>query len=169
MISSGGSSFETVVFLGGTEVVSSGGFAIATAVGSAGVLDIQSGGSVSGGPVDFLQSSGTLQLDDSQHFSGFIEDFDSGEAGSSSLTNFLDLRDILYSSHGVSIGWTPSVGFSGTLTVGDGQGHTANLTLIGNFSAGDFHATSDGFGGTVISDPSPNSAASGTTLTTHTG
>ena len=41
---------------------------------------------------------------------------------------------------------------SGTLTVTDGT-HTASLTLLGQYSTGDFSLSSDGHGGTMITDP----------------
>jgi hypothetical protein len=48
---------------------------------------------------------------------------------------------------------------SGTLTVGNGTAATtANITLIGQFMARQFHIVSDGAGGTTVMDP-PVSAA----------
>ena len=41
---------------------------------------------------------------------------------------------------------------SGTLTVGDGL-HAANLTLLGQYVAGQFHLAADGAGGTLVTDP----------------
>jgi hypothetical protein len=52
---------------------------------------------------------------------------------------------------------------SGTLTVTDGA-HTANLTLLGDYSTGDFQKASDGHGGTEIYDPA-NSAQLATVVT----
>ncbi len=41
---------------------------------------------------------------------------------------------------------------SGTLTVTSG-GHTADITLLGQYVAGNFSITSDGHGGTLVTDP----------------
>jgi hypothetical protein len=41
---------------------------------------------------------------------------------------------------------------SGTLTVADGA-HTANITLLGQYVAGQFTSANDGHGGTLIGDP----------------
>jgi len=49
---------------------------------------------------------------------------------------------------------------SGTLTVTDGT-HTANLTLLGQYSTGNFSLASDGHGGTVVTDPLVGSAGQG--------
>jgi hypothetical protein len=43
---------------------------------------------------------------------------------------------------------------SGTLTVTDGM-HTANLTLLGQYAAGQYTSATDGHGGTLIGDPPP--------------
>ena len=60
---------------------------------------------------------------------------------------------------GISFGKKTKVSFkedknnlSGTLTVTDGT-HTANLTLLGQYSANDFTLASDGHGGTMVTDP----------------
>jgi hypothetical protein len=41
---------------------------------------------------------------------------------------------------------------SGTLTVSDGT-HTTNLTLLGQYATAQFNLTSDGHGGTLVTDP----------------
>jgi hypothetical protein len=43
----------------------------------------------------------------------------------------------------------------GTLTVTDGM-HKANIALIGNYLASSFVPSSDGHGGTMITDPPPS-------------
>jgi autotransporter passenger strand-loop-strand repeat protein len=165
VISASGESIGTSVFSGGREIVGSGGSAVSTYIYSAGTMEIASGGSVgSSGTVYFASAAGTLQLDDSQHFSGQISGFDAyaGSGSASEATNYLDLRDILY-------GPSTNVSFveannseSGTLTVTDGT-HTANLVLLGDFVTGDFKKESDGFGGTDVYDPA-NSAQLGTVV-----
>jgi hypothetical protein len=49
---------------------------------------------------------------------------------------------------------------SGTLTVNDGT-HTANIQLLGQYTASEFAAASDGHGGTLISFTSPPSGSPG--------
>jgi hypothetical protein len=44
---------------------------------------------------------------------------------------------------------------SGVLTAGDGS-HTANITLIGSYSAADFHLAGDGAAGSLISFVRPD-------------
>jgi autotransporter passenger strand-loop-strand repeat protein len=165
-VESGGLASHSYVFSGGTQVVESGGAAVSTSIYSGGTMEIASGGLIGSAPVTFASSDGTLQLDDSENFSGQIQGFDS-HPGNSGDTNYLDLRDILY-------GPSTNVSFveannseSGTLTVTDGT-HTANLVLLGDYATGDFQKKSDGFGGTEIYDPA-NSAQLGTVVTpTHT-
>jgi hypothetical protein len=85
-----------------------------------------------------------LQLDDSQHFNGLISGF--------AIPDQLDLRDIVYGSNTtVAFAEAPS-NTSGTLTVTDGI-HSANLTLLGQYVTGNFNFTSDGAGGTIVTDP----------------
>jgi hypothetical protein len=50
----------------------------------------------------------------------------------------------------------------GTLTVTDGT-HTANISLLGNYIASTFTASSDGHGGVIVVDP-PNQAISSSLL-----
>jgi autotransporter passenger strand-loop-strand repeat protein len=170
IVSSGGVASATDVYSDGLEQVLSGGSAISTYIYSGGTMEIASGGSVgSSGTVYFASNAGTLQLDDSQNFSGKISGFDAyaGSGSASEATNYLDLRDILY-------GPSTNVSFveannseSGTLTVTDGT-HTANLVLLGDYATGDFKKESDGFGGTEVYDPA-HSAQLGTVVTpTHT-
>ena len=136
---------DDLVLGDGTLIVGSGGLIISATVSRGGVDNISSGGSV----VNTILAGNENVL-----------------AGGSAITTDVLSGDILYSS-ATTISWSQSVR-SGTLTVTYGS-ETANLTLIGNYSAGDFHAESDGYGGTTIYDPSPTAAASGTTLVTHTG
>ena len=87
-------------------------------------------------------------LDDSQSFHGTIAGF----ASPPGVMEEIDLADI-------SFGKKTKVSFkeaqdklSGTLTVTDGT-HTANLTLLGQYSANNFSLASDGHGGTIVTDP----------------
>jgi autotransporter passenger strand-loop-strand repeat protein len=152
-VASGGSAIGNSVLAGGLEFVGSVGTAIDTFVYSGGTMDVASGGSIGNTSV-FLSSDGTLRLEDSVHFSGQIFGFYAGE------TNYLDLRDILYGS-GTNRSFSAD-----TLTVTDGA-HTASLTLLSDLTTADFHIENDGFGGTLVYDPSPSMQVSGTSLAAH--
>ena len=122
----------------------SGGTASAATI-SGGTLEIMSGGSTGAGAVTFASSGGgILQLDSSLTYGGLVAGF--------AQPDLLDLRDIAYTSGVTTATWAPSGPSSGTLTVTDGV-HSANLTLLGQYSTPDFHVSSDGFGGTFVSDP----------------
>jgi hypothetical protein len=97
-------------------------------------------------PVTFAAATGTLSLDNSSSFSGQISGFGGGDQ--------IDLADIFfgasttlaYSAQGNDLGTT--------LTVSDGT-DTANLVLFGQYLSSDFALSSDGHGGTLITDPLP--------------
>jgi autotransporter passenger strand-loop-strand repeat protein len=142
-----GTAIGTVVNVGGEQVVLASGTASGTTI-NGGKVEVQSGGSIGSGPITFTNSGGILQLDASQSFQGLIAGF----ASPSGVLEEIDLVDITF-------GKTTKVSFkeaqdklSGTLTVTDGT-HTANLTLLGQYSAHDFTLASDGGTGTMITDP----------------
>jgi hypothetical protein len=94
--------------------------------------------------VTFAASTGTLQLDQSQSFAGTIAGF-SGQ-------DQIDLRDIAFGAN-TTLGYAANADNSGgTLTVSDGI-HSANLALLGQYTAASFVAGSDGHSGTTITDP----------------
>jgi len=99
----------------------------------------------SGQAVDFdAGSTGTLRLDKSQSFAGTV----AGLAQNGS--NFLDLSDIIF---GTATKATYSgTSSSGSLQVTDGT-HTADIGLLGNYTASTFVTASDGHGGTLVHDP----------------
>ena len=146
-IASGGMTSAVTVDTGGTEYVSSGGSASATTL-SGGELEVASSGSIGAGPVTFTSAGGILQLDASQSFHGLISGFGS-PAG---VTEDIDLRDIKFSKRTKMSFTEASNNLSGTLTITDGT-HTATLTLLGQYAAGNFHLASDGHGGTLVTDP----------------
>ena len=99
-------------------------------------------------------ATGTLTLSDSREYSGYISGF------TSSTT--LDLRDIAF-------GTQSTIGFSGTtsggvLSVDDGA-HLASIALLGDYSTSNFIESSDGYGGTKVTETlvGANSAS----LTSH--
>jgi autotransporter passenger strand-loop-strand repeat protein len=142
ILSRGGVATGTVISSGG-EIVGSGGSAIATTI-SGGTLEVASGGTTSG---VIFSSGGTLQLDSGSHLSGTISGFHLGEE--------IDLRGLAFSSSSSTLTWkqtTSGANASGTLTVKEGTSSTT-LTLVGSYAVSNFSATSDGHGGTLITDP----------------
>jgi autotransporter passenger strand-loop-strand repeat protein len=141
-VDAGGTASGTTVLAGGVEIVVAGGTA-STATISGGYMRVESGGIV--GTVTY-SGGGTLQLDDSVHFGG-------GLVAGFAQPDLMDLVDIAFHSGTTSTTWAQS-GTSGTLTVTDGS-HTAHITLLGQYVAGQFHVGNDGQGGTVVTDPPP--------------
>ena len=142
----GGVTVASLVNSGGREIVGPGGVASAATI-SGGTLEIDDGGSTGSGAVTFAASGGgILQLDASIHFGGLVAGF--GEP------DFLDLRDIAFGS-ATTLSFTEAAGnTSGVLSVSDSV-RTANITLLGQYAAGQFTTANDGHGGTLIGDPSP--------------
>jgi autotransporter passenger strand-loop-strand repeat protein len=142
-ILSGGTASGTIL-RGGYEYVASGGLASATVI-SAGTLDIASGGTTGTGAVTF-SGGGMLRLENSVHFGGLVAGF--------GVPDSMDLADINFISS-TSASWmqlTSGSTASGTLIVTDGT-HTAQITLLGQYAAGNFHIQNDGAGGTLVTDP----------------
>ena len=95
--------------------------------------------------VKFTTSTGILQLDSSQTYTGSVSGFTT-----STGTEF-DLRDIGFNS---SIAQASYAGTQtgGTLTVTDGT-HTAHIKLVGNYTGSTFDVASDGSNGVIVTDP----------------
>src|SRR5262245_56435198 len=146
-IAAGGIASNTTVNSGGSETVLSGGVASATTL-SGGTLEVASGGSTGSGPTTFTNAGGILQLDDSQHFHGLVAGF----ASPSGVIEEIDLRDIVFGNKTHATFKEAKNHLSGTLTVTNGT-QTANLTLLGQYSTGNFNIASDGHGGTMVTDP----------------
>jgi hypothetical protein len=138
------------VVSGGTilKVLSSGTLNGATI--SSGSIEIQSGAVT--GLNTITISSGTLVLDDSQHFSGSIAGMTTSGAQN------VDLVDIAFAT--LTLGYTGNTA-SGVLSASDSAGHTALLNMIGNYTLANFNtkAADDGHGGTLITDPPVSSGA----------
>ena len=111
---------------------------------SGGYLELGGGNGVGSGGVVTFAGGGYLKLDDSIHFNGLVAGF--GIPGS------IDLADIAFTSNTTSGFVEAGNNTSGTLTVSDGT-HTANITLLGSYIAGQFHLATDGSGGTLVTDP----------------
>jgi T5SS/PEP-CTERM-associated repeat protein len=101
------------------------------------------------GTVTFAGGTGTLKIDTASSFTGTI-------GGQLAIGDVIDFADI-------TTGANATIGYSGnnspgTLTVSDGT-HTASIALLGNYSLGNFTASSDGHGGTSVVDPPIDAAA----------
>ncbi len=141
---SGAMATGTTIASGGLAYVAGGGVASASLI-SGGTLELAAGGSIGSSGVNFATGTGgILQLDDSVNFNELVAGFGQPAA--------LDLRDIAFgSATTLSFTEAPS-NTSGTLMVSDGS-NTANVTLLGQYMAGQFTAASDGHGGTLVTDP----------------
>ena len=110
---------------------------------------------ITGGTLEFSAASdnnvsftgggmGTLALDQSRSFTGTVAGFGGQDQ--------IDLGDIAYSDVTTTLDyWMNADNSGGTLTVSDGT-HTANLGLLGQYAASSFAMTSDGHGGTLITE-----------------
>ena len=125
------------------------GAQVSGATMSGGTLELASGAAKTAVVTFTTSAGGILQLDGSQTFSGTISGFGEPE--------YLDLADIAFNSTTTTVGFSAAGNnLSGTLTVSDGI-HTANLTLLGQYTTAQFTKQSDGHGGTLIGDPPVNS------------
>jgi hypothetical protein len=86
-------------------------------------------------------ATGTLKLDDSFNFSGSVSGFNGDD--------HLDLRDVIFGA-GTSASYVENqAGAGGTLLVTDGT-HTANIALLGQYSADGFVLAADDALGTLL-------------------
>jgi autotransporter passenger strand-loop-strand repeat protein len=153
-IEKGGTATGATVTSGGSQIVASGGTASNTTL-SGGTLEVESGGSTGSAAITFTNAGGDLQLDASMRFHGLVAGFGSP----SGVVEEIDLRDIAFGNK-TSLSFQEAHNLlGGTLTVTDGA-HTANLTLLGQYSAANFSLASDGHGGTLITDPVVTATAS---------
>jgi hypothetical protein len=91
-------------------------------------------------------STGTLKLDASAQFDGTVAGL--------ALGNYLDLADVAYQGDSTPV-YKPTGANTGILTVSEGAS-SVNIELLGNYIASSFVATSDGHGGTLVTDPPVN-------------
>jgi probable HAF family extracellular repeat protein len=94
--------------------------------------------------VVFAGNTGMLQLDQSTSFTGTISGFGGQDRINLGDIAFCACTTLGYASNPSNTG--------GTLTASDGV-HTANIALLGQFTAASFAPASDGHGGTMITDP----------------
>jgi autotransporter passenger strand-loop-strand repeat protein len=134
--SQGGYAQGTDIYSGGQLTVGPGGLANQTAIETGGLERVDSGGK----ELDAVfHGAGTLDLDSASCV---------GQVDGWLLGARIDLRDIAF-------GANTSFGFdsvSGMFSITDGQ-HSSLLQVLGNHTAGDFKLSSDGHGGTFITDP----------------
>lgn len=127
----------------GIQHVQSGGRAIDTTIGTGQIAYVHGGGSIKG--VTFAGPYSILALDQSSALTGTISGWQTND--------YIDLGDILFADGVTSLAYTQNGDHSGgTLTLSDTI-HTVALNLLGQYSAADFTLSSDGHGGTLISDP----------------
>jgi large repetitive protein len=86
----------------------------------------------------------TLKLDDAAAFTGQISGFGGNDR--------IDLADIAFGAN-TTLGYSAnSQNTGGTLTASDGT-HIASIALLGQYMPSQFVKSSDGYGGTLVSDP----------------
>ena len=106
-----------------------------------GVATLQFGAASSMQTTFGQDAAGTLRLDDSLDFTGVVSGFGQDD--------HLDLSDIKFGA-GVTHDYLANAeGTGGTLTVSDGA-HTANISLLGQYTADAFHVSDDHHTGTLI-------------------
>jgi len=127
----------------GTQYIESGGTAGGTTIDGS-TEHVFTGGTANG--VTFGGLSGTLVLDQASTLSGSISGFQSGDT--------IDLSFVSFGS-GTTLGYQANTSgpAGGTLTVTDGT-NLVTLALLGQYSAASFALSSDGSGGTFITEPS---------------
>jgi hypothetical protein len=81
-----------------------------------------------------------------------------GFASPKGVIEEIDLEDISFGKKTKEHFQEAKGHLSGTLTVTDGT-HTATLTLLGQYSTGNFTLSSDGHGGTLITDPAGSASS----------
>src|SRR5262249_37762528 len=87
--------------------------------------------------------TGELQLD-TLSFGGLVAGFSTGDQ--------IDLAGMAFNSGSMSVHFREARNHrSGTLTISNGS-TSINLTLMGQYTAGTFQVTSDGLGGTLITE-----------------
>jgi autotransporter passenger strand-loop-strand repeat protein len=143
-VEASGSASSATIKAGGYELVQAGGTTNATVINGAGaILDLVAGANATGG-IKFSGSGGQLQIAGSTMPTTTISGFSSGDS--------IDLQTIAYSG-GASVTLVNSGSVHNELQVTEG-GATYELQLDPSQSfAGQYlHVTSDGSGGTLVSD-----------------
>lgn len=125
----------------GSQLVLAGGYADKTTIG-AGASQYVDGGTTH--DVIFTAPSATLSLHESSELTGSISGWQAGDT--------IALNDIAFIEGTTTLAYAANSGNTGgTLTVSDGT-HTAALSLLGQYTAGDFALSYDGHYGTRVID-----------------
>jgi hypothetical protein len=153
IVSNGGTQSATTSYPGGTSLSSRGGLATGVDL-YGGTLEVASGGLVSGQLTFGQDSAGsTLVLDAGASLNVLVAGFGTFEPGYGVgvKPDKIDLQGISFGTTKKSqVSFTEAAGnLGGTLTVTDGV-HTANIALIGQYTASEFALSNDGHGGTLI-------------------
>lgn len=148
VVENGGIARASIVHSGGTEYVSAGGSINGVTI-RGGIVDLASGALVGSKDLTF-SGGGELVLNDAIDFGGLVAGF-----GASDSIDLVDIKFVATGKHKTKLTWTQltsGTSASGTLAVSQG-GHTADITLLGQYVAGNFSLQSGGFGGTLVTDP----------------
>jgi hypothetical protein len=150
----GDSTIAVVVTNDGAVEVASGTLEFQNAVSGAGMFTLEPGTVLQfdttvakGLSIDFAGTTGgDLVLTDSQQFAASIHGF------GGTNTDELELRDINFASTKFKLSYSGS-STQGVLAVTDGT-HAADLTMFGNYTSANFHASADGDGTKIFDPPS---------------
>jgi hypothetical protein len=107
-----------------------------------GVASVEFGAAASTSVTFNAGASGTLKLADSFDFSGIVSGFNQND--------HIDLLDVSFGAGTTASYVENQAGTGGTLSVTDGA-HTANVALLGQYSADDFTVAADHTTGTLLS------------------
>jgi autotransporter passenger strand-loop-strand repeat protein len=138
----------TVAFeRGSVQFVAAGGIANNTTIDGGGTAYVFAGGDINGvtfaNPSAFFEA--ILDVEQASAITGPISGWQAQDV--------IGLGDISFSAGGTTFGYSENANNSGgTLTVSDGS-NVATLALLGQYSASAFALSSDGHGGTLITDP----------------
>jgi hypothetical protein len=136
-----GTAAATIVNDGVRQIVEAGGKAETTKINTGGLEKVLAGGEADS--VIFGGPSATLDLANANCVQGPITGFQHGDN--------IDLRNLNFGA-GTTLAFSENAQHTGgTLTISDGSS-VGQLTLLGQYSAGQFQLSSDGHGGTLVSD-----------------
>jgi hypothetical protein len=114
------------------------------------------------GSVHWTSDGSTLVLDSAESFHGTVAGFGNHFVpGQIDVPDQIDLVDIAFGTAGKKgpLSYNGNL-LGGTLSVTDGV-HTASIQLLGQYTASEFVAASDGHGGTIITFTSATSTTGG--------
>ena len=111
-----------------------------------GVATFEMAGAFSGNVTLDVGANATLKIDHAGDFRGTVAGFDSNDV--------LDLPDLAFGSSTTLRYAANGNNTGGTLTASDGT-HTANIALLGQYTAASFVMSADDFGGILIHDVAP--------------